>query len=666
MFRLSVPSKLCCLTLLLCLLGQTARLNAQQPQPSPPEPYYDYPYGSDMTMRRTLTVDEAVTLALANASLYQQSRLEEESAREDVRQARAAFLPQFSIPLGYIGTTPSQVRAPGEPLTFSFVSASAINETTAFLNATGPVDLSGKLRASLRRSRALLAATRAGTLMAKRELTLSTVDAYYGLVLARQKRRLADETLSLAEAFVNLALRRRARGEGEEADIYRIRSAAATRRDELEQARLAESAAMSLLRVLTGVDFVTHIGVARLTEDVPSVADFLSYTEEMVKLRPELDQLDAQQQAAREEARLARRELFPELTYSFNAGFDTADIRRLRQYSGGSAIISLNIPLWNFGASKSRETQARLRARSLDLQREYTVQRLRQEFYDQRAAAMSALARIKLAETAANSAQQNLNLIFVRYRQNEADITDVIDAQGNSALTRLAYYQAIADYRTARVRLEIDPSQRATAAQEAAPPRPLRTEPGDVKCSLTGSQQPLALAGLRLGMTPDQASLLFPGLTLEGADESGVAKAFIDSRRPANRSSANTQGSDVETIDLEFTDGRASFIRLNYQPTGRWESIDQFLSVTAVKLGLTGDWKPFYEWRDKGVRDLHVLKDVALECDEIRLSMGIGLEGIGVDQSPHIALEDLKAARVVQEREDAKKREQNEAQKAKP
>lgn len=666
MFRSPVSPKFCSLTLLVCLFGQASRLDAQQPTPSPqpPEPYYDYPFGSDMSMRRTLTVDEAVTLALANASPYQQSRLEEEIAREDVKQARAAFLPQFSIPLGYIGTTPSQVRAPGEPLTFSFVSASAVNETTAFLNATGPIDLSGKLRASLRRSRALLAATRAGTLMAKRELTLSTVDAYYGLVLARQKRLLADETLALAEAFVNLALRRQARGEGEEADIYRIRSAAATRRDELEQARLAESAAMSLLRVLTGVDFVTHIGVARLTQDVPTVADFLSYTEEMVKLRPELDQLDAQQQAAREEARLARRELFPDLTYSFNAGFDTADIRRLRQYSGGSAIISLNIPLWNFGASKSRETQARLRARSLDLQREQTVQRLRQEFYDQRAAALSALARINLAETAANSAQQNLNLIFVRYRQNEADITDVIDAQGNSALTRLAYYQAIADYRTARVRLEIDPALRATAPDAA--PRPRSLEAGDVKCSLNASAQPPALAGLRLGMNAESVTLLFPGLAIEGADESGVAKASLGKRELANRASANAQVSEAETIDLEFTDGRVSFIRLNYPSTDRWQSTDQFLSVTAARLGLSGDWKPFYEWQDKSVRDLHALKDMALECNDLRLSIGIGLEGIGVDQSPHIALEDLKAARVVQEREDAKKRQQGEAQKSKP
>ncbi|HEV2800615.1 MAG TPA: TolC family protein [Pyrinomonadaceae bacterium] len=663
--KLSAP-RIFSLTLLLCLFGSAVRVSAQQPQP--PEPYYDYPYGSDMTMRRTLTVDEAVALALAYASVYQQSRLDEESAREDVRQARAAFLPQFSVPLGYIGTTPSQVRAPGEPLTFSFVSASAINETTAFLNATGPIDLSGRLRASLRRSRHLLAATRAGTLMAKRELTLATVDAYYGLVLARQKRRLADETLALAEAFVNLAERRRARGEDVEGDIHRIRSAAATRRDELEQARLAESAAMSLLRVLTGVDFITHIGVARLANDVPTAPDFIGYTEEMIRQRPELAQLDAQQQAAREEARLARRELFPELSYSFNAGFDTADIRRLRQYSGGSAVVSLNIPIWNFGASKSRETQARLRARSLDLQREQTLQRLRQEFYDQRAAALSALERIKLAETAANSAQQHLNLIFIRYRQDQSDITEVIDAQANSAQTRLAYYQAIADYRTARVRLEIDPAERTSAQGGQGATSASRSLPaGVVKCSLTEATQAPSLAGLSLGMSTEQAAALFPGLTVEPANESGVAKGSVGRRELAARVASFAQVPGVETIDLEFTDGRVSFVRLNYESTDRWESVDQFVSVMAARLGLSGEWKSFYDWQDKGVRDLHVLKDRALECDGIRLSMGIGLEGVGVDQRPHIALEDLKAARSVQQREDFRKRQQqSEGQAAKP
>jgi outer membrane protein TolC len=644
-------AKFCPLALIVCLVGATLHVNAQQtqtlaPSANVPPPYYDYPYGSETTTRRTLTVDEAVTLALANASVYQQSLLDERSAREDVRQARTAFLPQFSVPLGYIGTTPSQVRAPGEPLTFSFAGASAINETTAFMNATGPIDLSGRLRASLRRSRALLSSAHAGAQVARRDLVLATVDAYYGLVLARQKRRLADETLALAEAFANLAERRRLSGEGEEADAYRARSAAAARRDELEQARLAESAAMSLLRVLTGVDFVTHVGVKRLTADVPASADFLGYTAEVIKARPELAQLDAQQQAAHADARIARSELLPELTYGLNAGFDAADVRRLRQFSGGAAVISLNIPVWNFGASKSRETQARLRLRALELQRESTLQQLRQEFYTQRAAALAAIARIKATETAANAAQTNLNLIFVRYRQGKAVISDIIDAQSNYAATRLAYYQAIADYHTARVRLELDPAQTLPPASGRNVDVPAQT------CALNATQAP-TLGGLRLGMTAAEVNAVFPRLAVERADALGVARAALNREALADQLAALPLAADVDALNLEFTDARLTRISVSYQPTNKWESKDQFLSVVAARLNTTGRWKAFYDWQDKNIREQQDLRDLALECVGFRLSVGIGIEGIGADQTPHVTLEDTAAAQTVRQREDA-------------
>ncbi len=662
-------ARFCLLALSVCLVAPVLRINAQQAQPltsapplTGPPPYYDYPYGSETTTSRTLTVDEAVTLALANASLYQQSLLDERSAREDVRQARTAFLPQFTVPLGYIGTTPSQVRAPGEPLTFGFVSASAINETSAFMNATGPIDLSGRLRASLRRSRALLSAAHAGVAVARRELVLATVDAYYGLVLARQKRRLADETLALAEGFANLAERHRLRGEGEEADAYRARSGAAARRDELEQARLAEAAALNLLRVLTGVDFVTHVGVKRLTSDVPTRADFLGYTAEMIRARPELAQLDAQQQSAREEQRIARSELRPELTYGLNAGFDAANVGRLRQYSGGAAIISLNIPVWNFGASKSRATQARLRARALELQRESTLQQLRQDFYTQRAAALAALARIKTAETAANTGQTNLNLIFIRYRQNKAAISDIIDSQANYAATRLAYYQAIADYHTARVRLETDP------AQTSAPPAPGRAVAGpEPACALNVAQAP-TLGKLRLGMDAAEVAAVFPLLALEHPDALGVARAVL--RRPelAGQLAALPLAADVAALNLEFTDARLMRISVNYQPTNKWESKDEFLSVVAAQLNTTGRWRAFYDWQDKNIRDQQDLRDLALECAGFRLSVGIGIEGIGADQTPHVTLEDTAAARTLRQREDAERQRaaQEEKAKAKP
>lgn len=604
-----------------------------------PPPFYDYPFGSPVTGHRSITVEQAVQLALSNASLYLQAQIDEHIANEDVRQARAAFLPQFSIPLTYIGNTSSRYRLPDEPLIYSFVSSSAINQTSAFINATGTVDLAGRLRAALRRSRAQLAAARAGTQVARRALVISTVDAYYGLALARQKRRLADETLALAEAFVKIAENLQARGELEEpTDLLRARSAALLRRDELEQARAAESAAMDLLRVLTGLDFSIHIAHPLLTNDLPTTSDFSGYTEELLKTRPELSQIESLKRAALEDERIARRELWPELTYSLNGGFDAADFRPLTRYSGGQAIISLNIPVFNWGASRSREAQARFRARSLDLQRESTLQQLRQEFYTARANALSAIERAAMTRAATEASQQNLTLTFAAYRLKKGTILDVIDAQANYAEARLAYYQAIADYRTNRIRLEVDPAQMNRSSNATAPF--VLLERADA-CLLTPAQAP-AVGGLRLGMNINQAQSLFPSLDVQPDDDAGVTRATLKGDVLGSQP-AESYLAGVETIALEFKGNRLSYIRVNYPVTNQWQSPDEFLAALTAKLKLKGtSWKRFYDWEDKNVRDTKELRDLALECNGFRLSAGIGVEGLGRDQTPHFEIEETK------------------------
>lgn len=435
-----------------------------QTQPAPPEgqrvqgppPGLDRPLIDSNAPPRSLTVDEAIQLALKQANAYQQSQYDERTAAEDLKQSRTAFLPRFTIPLTYFGTTPSQVRNPGDPLVMSYVSSSAINETIGLFNSAGELDISGRLRAAMRRSRNLLAAAHAGSLVARRALVLQTVDAYNALVLARQKRRLAQETLSLAEGFVKVTEGFIQRGEDESggADALRARAIVASRRDQLGQAQAGEIAAMNLLQVLTGIDFSVPLDVTRIAQDLPTVADFTSFTDEQIKQRPELSQLDFQKRAALEDERAIHRESFPQLTYTVNGGFDAANFHPLKRYEGASAIFTLTVPVFDFGTRKSRETQARLRAQSLDNQRDVMLRQLRQEFYSSRVAALTALTRIKETEAGATAAQQNLTLIFARYRAKKANITDVVDAQSAYADARAAYFQAIIDYRTARIRLE--------------------------------------------------------------------------------------------------------------------------------------------------------------------------------------------------------------------
>lgn len=421
-----------------------------------PPPEFDRQPGS-ANLPRSLTVKEAVALALTRASIYQQAELEERIAREDVRQARASFMPRLSMPLSYAGATPALDQVVGE----SRIGALAddVHAVTGFFNAAGEVDISGRLRATLARSKHLLDAARAGTLAARRALVLNTVDAYYNLVLARQKRRLAEETLSLAEGFVKVTQGLLDRHEGEESDVLRARTQSSARRDELSQARAGEAAAMDALRTFTGIDFATPISVSSITENLPTTNDFSNYAEELLQTRPELAQIDAQRRASLDDARAARRELFPQLSYSLNAGYDAAAFQSFRRYGGGLGVVSLTIPMIDFGASRSRAAQARLRAQALDVQRELTVRQLKQEFYTSRAVALAALDRIRETQSGANTAQRNLTLVFMRYRQKKATITDVVDAQSAYADARFAYYQAIIDYRTARIRLEQNPAQ---------------------------------------------------------------------------------------------------------------------------------------------------------------------------------------------------------------
>ena len=62
-----------------------------------------------------LTLEEALRLATAQASSFQQAGLNEQIATEDVKQAQAAFLPKVSAPLSYIYTSPAIGLKPGEP-----------------------------------------------------------------------------------------------------------------------------------------------------------------------------------------------------------------------------------------------------------------------------------------------------------------------------------------------------------------------------------------------------------------------------------------------------------------------------------------------------------------------------------------------------------------------
>ena len=420
---------------------------SQTPSPSPP------PIQSSVVDQ--LTLDEALRLSNTQASTFRTAAINERIAAEDVRQAQAAFLPKVSAPLSYIYTTPALGLPPGEPRVQSFIANNAIGETEALVNVTGDFDIAGRLRATLARNRALLAAAHAGTEAARRTLVQAVIEAYYGLALANAQRRAAEGNLAAATEFENITSLLLSGGEVAPVDVTRAQLQTLARRDELQRAQVNEEVAAGALRVFVGYEFSRPIDTTDLTLAIPIASEYQQFKAEDVSQRPEFVQLEHEIRAAQQELKIARADRLPSLSYSINGGFDTDSIKtpRLKQHTGMSAAVSLSIPIFDWGATRSREQQARLRAELAENERTLALRGFTQQFYAARAQVESAVARIGLAREGITKAENNIAASIARYRAGEAQIVEVTDAQTTLVEQRNALYQAIFDYQTSLARL---------------------------------------------------------------------------------------------------------------------------------------------------------------------------------------------------------------------
>ncbi len=402
-----------------------------------------------------LTLDDALRRANALSSSFQQAGISEKIAAEDVRQAQAAFLPRVTAPLSYLYTSPALGLPPGTPRAPSFIANNAISEYPVYLEVSGDFDIAGRLRATIAKNRALLEAAHAGTEVARRALAQAVIDAYYGLALATAQRSAAELNLAAAEEFEHITSLLLSGGEIASVDLTRAQLLTLTRRNEMEIARANEEVAGGSLRVLIGYDFAQPISTTDLALAAPVDSEYQQFKVNDVSRRPEFAQFEAQLRAAKQDIRIARADRLPQLSYFMLGGFDTDSLKpvRLKEHTGVSAAFTLTIPIFDWGASKSRERQAQLRAQIAENERTIALRGFTQQFYAAQIQVSSAATRIRLAGAGVIQAQSNLNASIARYRAGEAQIIEVTDALTTLAGQRFALYQAIFDYQTALARL---------------------------------------------------------------------------------------------------------------------------------------------------------------------------------------------------------------------
>jgi outer membrane protein TolC len=303
----------------------------------------------------------------------------------------------------------------------------------------------------------LLAAARAGTEVARRDLIVATKEAYYALALTAARLEFADRNVATVQEFERVTGLLAKGGEVPAIDLSRARLQTAIRLDEREQAKAAAAIASESLRFLTAFDANSTLAVERLETLRPLPGEIANISSGPPSLRPEFLQIEAQKRAVEEEAKIARADRRPSLLYTVSAGADTDSLQPsvLNRHVGGAAFVTLSIPVFDWGISRSKERQAQFRAQTLDVQRQYFERSVIQQVGSARALAVAAGERTQIASSAIAEAEHNVSTSIARYRGGEALILEVTDAQNLLTLQQQNLYQAIYEYRVGIARLEL-------------------------------------------------------------------------------------------------------------------------------------------------------------------------------------------------------------------
>lgn len=422
-------------------------------------------FSAQVDAAKPLTLAEAIDLSLKQASQYKSAQIGEQIAAEDVKQAKAAFYPKVVAAPAVIYTTPSlgTVTMPGSttvPATTtttrppSFIGANAISEFQALIITSGEIDTSGRLKATLKKNKALLESAQLGSEIARRDLVNAVQSAYLNLALATLKRRGAEMSLKSAQEFENYTKLQLEAGEVAPVDLVRARLQSSTRIDELEQAKSIEAVSADSLRVFIGYDFSSPIATEDLLVDIPRDGEIENYEQMAIQNRPEFAQFAADRSAAEQDVKSAKSERRPQMTYSIGSGFisDSLKPRPIYNSLGVQATVGVTIPIFDKGM-RSREAQAKLKVQQAENNRQLAERQFAQEFFTARTQAFSARSRIRQLAAGLRDAELNASASVSRYGAGEAPITEVTDAETLLVTQRQSLYQAIFDYQSARAKL---------------------------------------------------------------------------------------------------------------------------------------------------------------------------------------------------------------------
>jgi outer membrane protein len=403
----------------------------------------------------TLSLDQAIKLAIENNLATLLARERRNEARGFEKEARAGLLPNISAAayqasitenLAALGFTPG--RFPGFTSTFigpfkNFDARVRLEQTIFSLSA---------LR-SFQAGRAGVRVAEMEEDLAREQVAIATALAYLESMRAERAVSAAQANVDLAQTLLKLAQDQRDAGIATGVDVTRAETRLAQEQVRLSRAQTDSEEGRLQLQRIVGLPLGSPLTLTDplhfAIETLPAIETAVAQAEDM---RAELRVARAQVSESTYQKRAARAEQLPSLEFLGDYGVSgitpVTSALPTRRYA-----IQLNVPIFNGGltrgriqVAKSRESQAELQLASIRGQIEEDV---RLAFSGLRTTAET----VRAADLAKSLAERELEMARDRFRAGVGDNIEVVNAQTVLANARLDQVTALAVYNGARLNL---------------------------------------------------------------------------------------------------------------------------------------------------------------------------------------------------------------------
>ena len=420
---------------------------AAQTPAAPPPAQIPAPTGTPIN----LTFEDAMQRARQYSQQVYTANIAALLAHEDMVQAKAALLPTAQGISGLIYTQPNGTTSG------VFVPNDGPRVWTEQLNAHADVWDPAK-RAEYRRTIAAEAVAKAKADIAARGLFATVTQDYYGMAVAQHKVVNAETSLREARDFLDITQKQERGGEAAKVDVIKAQLQVQQRERDLQDAQVT----LEKARIGFAVILFPNYGQAfSVTDDLNTTPKLPTYPEIQNlagKNSPDIRAAQATVQQQQYALSSARAGYLPTFTVDYWFGLQANQLAfhdpEGHNLLGNAVAAQVTIPIWNWGATKSKIRQAQLeltQARNDLSLAQRTLLANMESFYREANIASSQIASLRAS---LDLSVENLRLTRLRYTAGESTAQEVVDAQTLLVQSRNAYDDGLVRYRVALANLQ--------------------------------------------------------------------------------------------------------------------------------------------------------------------------------------------------------------------